>query len=77
MLEDLVLASPNYFELFVPRRFSLVVLRLKSAKADDKDANDLNKRFFALTAERKDIHLTPTTVGGKSCTRIAIGSPHT
>ncbi|ORY75336.1 aromatic-L-amino-acid decarboxylase [Leucosporidium creatinivorum] len=81
-LESLVLSSPNEFELFVPRRFSLVVLRLKASspkngEVEDKDANELNKKFFALTAERKDIHLTPTTVGGKYCTRIAIGSPFT
>lgn len=37
----------------------------------------LNKDFFRRTTERHDIHLTPTTVGGKYCTRVAVGSQET
>ncbi|KAK4701034.1 hypothetical protein P7C70_g5203, partial [Phenoliferia sp. Uapishka_3] len=72
---SLVLSSPNEFELFVPRRFSLVVFRLRGVS--DADSDRLNREFFARTSERKDIHLTPTIVGGKYCTRLAVGSPFT
>lgn len=79
-LEQLVLASSAH-ELFVPRRFSLVVLRLKNASAGDDekdpDADKLNREFHRLSTERRDIMLTPTTVGGRYCTRVAIGSPFT
>ncbi|KAL8290024.1 hypothetical protein RQP46_002963 [Phenoliferia psychrophenolica] len=72
--EKLVKASDD-FELFVPRSFSLVVFRLRGSATVDAEA--LNKDFFARTAERKDIHLTPTVVGGSYCTRLAVGSPFT
>lgn len=72
--ESLVLASED-FELFVPRSFALVVFRLRGSAGVDADA--LNRDFFARTTERKDIHLTPTVVGGKYCTRLAVGSPFT
>ncbi|SCV67024.1 BQ2448_5670 [Microbotryum intermedium] len=71
-LENLVLEQGgNSFELFVPRRFALVVIRVLEPNGGDEEA--LNKAFFARIAKRKDIHLTPTIVGGKSCTRVAIG----
>lgn len=75
--EQLVLKSSSH-ELFVPRRFSLVVLRLKGSPDDessDPDADALNREFHRLSTERRDIMLTPTTVGGRYCTRVAIGSP--
>lgn len=37
----------------------------------------MNKDFFRRSTERHDIHLTPTTVGGKYCTRVAVGSQKT
>lgn len=54
--EELVTKSPTY-ELFVPRRFSLVCVRLVGATEDaekDVDADKLNKEFHRLSAERKD-----------------------
>ena len=72
--EKLVLETEG-FELFVPRSFALVVFRLRAPAGGDAEA--LNRDFFARTAERKDIHLTPTTVGGRYCTRLAVGSPFT
>ncbi|SGY40405.1 BQ5605_C003g02370 [Microbotryum silenes-dioicae] len=75
-LENLVLEHRgNGFELFVPRRFALIVIRLLEPNGGDEEA--LNKAFFARIAKRKDIHLTSTIVGGKSCTRVAIGGTQT
>lgn len=73
--ESLLLTSPDSFELFVPRRLSLVVFRLRAPS--EAAADKLNRAFFALTAERKDTHLKATVVGGKYCTRVAMGSPFT
>ncbi|SCZ95906.1 BZ3500_MvSof-1268-A1-R1_Chr8-1g09875 [Microbotryum saponariae] len=75
-LENLVLKHRgNGFELFVPRRFALIVIRLLEPNGGDEET--LNKAFFARIAKRKDVHLTPTIVGGKSCTRVAIGGTQT
>ena len=72
--------------LFTPRRFSLVVFRVVSlADKDDKlDAatrleheNALNASVIRHANEDSSLMLTPTTVGGKNCVRIAIGSPNT
>ncbi|KAM0753813.1 PLP-dependent transferase [Meredithblackwellia eburnea MCA 4105] len=73
--ESLVASERDAFELFVPRSFALVVFRLRGTTEEEADA--LNRHFFALTTERKDITLTPTVVGGKYCTRVAVGSPLT
>ncbi|BGP45763.1 hypothetical protein JCM10450v2_001593 [Rhodotorula kratochvilovae] len=71
-------------ELFTPRRFSLVVLRvvaLPSSKiADDRrlaHENALNAAVVKHANEDSSLMLTPTTVGGKECVRIAVGSPFT
>ncbi|GAA5867568.1 hypothetical protein JCM8547_001222 [Rhodosporidiobolus lusitaniae] len=67
-------------EIFAPRRFALVVIRVGSLKKreDDRDAdNILNKRLIALANEDKSIILTPSTVGEYDVVRIAIGSAYT
>lgn len=69
--EKLVLANPR-FELFVPRRLALVVFRIKANTVELADR--VNREFFVSVAERRDIFLTPTTVGGLYCTRVAIGT---
>ncbi|KAK4048765.1 hypothetical protein OIV83_004531 [Microbotryomycetes sp. JL201] len=76
-LEKLILSDKQHsFELFTPRSFSLVVVRLRGGDGDSLEhVDELNKTFYALTTERKDIMLTPTIVGGRACTRIALGSP--
>ncbi|KAK4052980.1 hypothetical protein OIO90_004104 [Microbotryomycetes sp. JL221] len=96
-LEKLIVEDEEQlFELFTPRSFSLIVVRLRrrEALADGTNGADaiaktngvpgqqnhqlddeLNKRFYQITTERKDIMLTPTVVGGRACTRIALGSP--
>lgn len=37
----------------------------------------MNREFFRRVGERRDIHLTPTVVGGVYCTRLVVGSPFT
>ncbi|KAI5475280.1 glycoside hydrolase family 13 protein [Pseudohyphozyma bogoriensis] len=71
--EKLVLSASDKYELFVPRRLSLVVFRLKG-DGDAVKEDALNRDFFTRVAERKDIHLTPTVVGGMHCTRVTVGS---
>lgn len=79
-LENLIEQDEGgHFKLFVKRRFSLVVFRLTlpSSSTTPEVLDQLNKAFFKLVAERVDIHLTPTVVGGFYSTRVAVGSPTT
>ncbi|GAA5989312.1 hypothetical protein JCM11641_006109 [Rhodosporidiobolus odoratus] len=67
-------------ELFTPRRFSLVVLRIRSTLASSPSGllnyeNALNASLIRLANADHSIMLTPTTVGGYNCVRIALGSP--
>ncbi len=67
-------------ELFTPRRFSLVVLRVTSTNPSRTDLayeNALNARTFKLSTADHSIMLTTTIVGGEECVRVAIGSPYT
>ncbi|GAA5964648.1 hypothetical protein JCM8115_004696 [Rhodotorula mucilaginosa] len=67
-------------ELFTPRRFSLVVLRVTSTNPSRNDLayeNALNARTFKLSTADHSIMLTTTIVGGEECVRVAIGSPYT
>lgn len=67
-------------ELFTPRRFSLVVLRVTSTDPSRNDLayeNALNARTFKLSTADHSIMLTTTIVGGEECVRVAIGSPYT
>lgn len=73
-LTTLISSSP-LFTLFVPRRWSLVVFRLVAPGGTEEDS--LNREFFRRVGERRDIHLTPTIVGGVYCTRLVVGSPFT
>ena len=78
-LEALVLASED-FVLFTPRRFSLIVIRYVPPSLHVReDAEDvleaLNKAWYARLADRHDLQLTATVVGGKHCVRVAIGTP--
>jgi aromatic-L-amino-acid decarboxylase len=63
--------------LFVPRRFSLVVLRVVTPTQDDAVSNELNQAVVRLASEDHSLMLTPTTVGGRDCVRVAVGSPYT
>ncbi|GAA5837794.1 hypothetical protein JCM9279_006861 [Rhodotorula babjevae] len=73
--------------LFTPRRFSLVVFRVISLDLKDgtpdaaaarlEHENALNASVIRHANEDSSLMLTPTTVGGKNCVRIAIGSPNT
>ena len=72
--EGLVRADPGRYELLAPRRAGLVVFRLREGEgATDEETEKLNTVFFEKLHDRKDVHLTPGKVGGKSCTRVAIG----
>lgn len=71
-------------ELFAPRSFSLVVLRVVDGSSADRDPaarlaheNALNARVIELASADHSIMLTPTTVGGYNAVRVAIGSPNT
>ena len=76
--ERLVAALPGRFEFVTPRRAGLVVFRLKGEEgATEEETEELNSVFFTKIHVRTDLHLTPTVVGGKSCTRVAVGSPLT
>uniref|UniRef100_A0A0K3CM33 BY PROTMAP: gi/814542705/emb/CEQ39736.1/ SPOSA6832_01283 [Sporidiobolus salmonicolor] n=1 Tax=Rhodotorula toruloides TaxID=5286 RepID=A0A0K3CM33_RHOTO len=57
-------------ELFTKRRFSLVVFRLEQA-------NTLTRTLTTLAAADHSLMLTPTTVGGTECVRVAVGSGFT
>ncbi|KAM0792049.1 hypothetical protein ACM66B_004757 [Microbotryomycetes sp. NB124-2] len=76
-LEKLIVSDKDHsFELFTPRSFSLVVVRLRGQDGDSVErVDELNKAFYSMTSDRKDIMLTPTVVGGRACTRVALGSP--
>ncbi|GAA6003303.1 hypothetical protein JCM10207_001852 [Rhodosporidiobolus poonsookiae] len=69
-------------ELFSPRRFALVVIRARAlssagVSSDQLAAyeNALNAHIIALANQDHSVMLTPTTVGGENCVRIALGSP--
>ncbi|GAA5976910.1 hypothetical protein JCM11641_002193 [Rhodosporidiobolus odoratus] len=81
-------------ELFTPRRFSLVVLRVRSTlKQEERDRatsskkeegntfdllkyeNALNASLIRIANTDRSLLLTPTTVGGYNCVRIALGGP--
>lgn len=74
---SLLASRPGLVSHFVPARFALVVFRVAKRGASEAGLNEINRAFFAKTAERSDIMLTPTVVGGTYCTRVAIGSPNT
>ncbi|GAA6000934.1 pyridoxal phosphate-dependent decarboxylase family protein [Rhodotorula paludigena] len=66
--------------LFAPRRFSLVVFRVVSNSSTLSGLayeNALNAAVVELANLDPSLMVTPTTVGGESCVRIAIGSPFT
>ncbi|GAA5948455.1 hypothetical protein JCM21900_002712 [Sporobolomyces salmonicolor] len=75
-LSDLVVAEPGV-ELFTARRFSLVVFRITDASGELKKENELNAAFIRRANDEHRIMLTPTTVGGRNCVRMAIGSRET
>lgn len=77
---DLLQRASHGVELFTPRRFSLVVIRVTStdpARTTLAYENALNARVIKLASADHSLMLTPTTVGGEECVRIAIGSPNT
>lgn len=71
--------------LFTPRRFSLVVFRVVTLPDQTNLAGDerlklenaLNAAVIRHANEDASLMLTPTTVGGKECVRVAVGSPNT
>ncbi|CEQ39736.1 SPOSA6832_01283 [Sporobolomyces salmonicolor] len=75
-LSDLVVAEPGV-ELFTARRFSLVVFRITDASGELQKENELNAAFIRRANDEHRIMLTPTTVGGRNCVRMAIGSRET
>ncbi|GAA5843539.1 hypothetical protein JCM11251_001650 [Rhodosporidiobolus azoricus] len=86
LLEKQVPTGLEGVELFTPRRFSLVVLRVRStlptpppsdAAALFEYENALNASLIRLASVDHSLMLTPTTVGGIECVRIAVGSPFT
>lgn len=89
LLEREVRAQLEGVQLFTPRRFSLVVIRIVESSAPTETSgssttarvlareNALNARLIELANADHSIMLTPTTVGGYNCVRIAVGSPHT
>lgn len=77
-------------ELFTKRRFSLVVFRVlplpsssttspssSSDKLELEQANTLTRTLTTLAAADHSLMLTPTTVGGTECVRVAVGSGFT
>jgi aromatic-L-amino-acid decarboxylase len=73
-------AALDGVELFAPRRFSLVVFRIRSTNPTSSSLayeNALNASFFRIANADHSLLLTPTTVGGKNAIRVAVGSPFT
>ncbi|GAA5896560.1 hypothetical protein JCM6882_005728 [Rhodosporidiobolus microsporus] len=86
LLEEQVPTGLEGVELFTPRRFALVVLRLRSTLPSSAEnglagapllayENALNASLIRLANADHSIMLTPTTVGGIECVRVALGSP--
>ncbi|GAA6020111.1 hypothetical protein JCM11491_006401 [Sporobolomyces phaffii] len=75
-LEKTVKAEPGV-ELFTPRSFSLVVFRIVDPSGDVELENRLNAAFIKRSNDEHKIMLTQTSVGGKQCVRVAIGSRET
>lgn len=63
--------------MFTPRTFSLVVFRILDPSGDLEVENELNAAFIKRSNEEHKIMLTQTSVGGKQCVRVAIGSRET
>ncbi|GAA6062475.1 hypothetical protein JCM10212_000010 [Sporobolomyces blumeae] len=76
VLESMVNEEPG-IELFTPRSFSLVVFRILDPSGDLETENALNAAFIKRSNEEHKIMLTQTSVGGKQCVRMAIGSRET
>ncbi|ESK93669.1 tyrosine decarboxylase [Moniliophthora roreri MCA 2997] len=80
---ELVQTSP-IFKLVTPPSFALSVFRIdpKPRRPDedlvpDSSLNDINRLFFGRVTARSDILLTQTTLDGKFCVRLAVGSTTT
>lgn len=63
--------------MFTPRSFSLVVFRILDPSGDLEVENQLNAAFIKRSNDEHKIMLTQTSVGGKQCVRMAIGSRET
>ncbi|KAL7342080.1 pyridoxal phosphate-dependent transferase [Rhodotorula toruloides] len=67
-------------ELFTNRRFSLVVFRvlpLPPSSPSLEESNALTRALTTLASHDHSLMLTPTTVGGTECVRVAVGSGFT
>lgn len=69
--------SEDGVEMFTPRSFSLVVFRILDPSKNLEIENKLNAAFIKRSNEEHKIMLTQTSVGGKQCVRVAIGSRET
>jgi len=60
-----LLAKDDRFELTAPVELSLICFRLRGT-------DELNEKLVRLINEAKNIHLTPTRVGGRFVIRFAV-----
>ncbi|GAA5965238.1 hypothetical protein JCM3765_006365 [Sporobolomyces pararoseus] len=72
-----IVRSEDGVEMFTPRSFSLVVFRILDPSKNREIENKLNAAFIKRSNEEHKIMLTQTSVGGKQCVRVAIGSRET
>lgn len=81
VFERTLLREVEGVEVFTNRRFSLVVFRVLSLPTTPssslEDSNALTRALTTLASHDHSLMLTPTTVGGTECVRVAVGSGFT